>query len=61
MRVATVNSFATELNYTRVGEHIVGYHPPFFPHNELVHLPYLAVATNTREDYKLNFFRLFFV
>ena len=22
-----------------------GYHPPF-PHNELVHLPYIAVATN---------------
>ena len=28
---------------------IVGYHPPF-PHNELVHLPYIAVATNTRAD-----------
>ena len=25
---------------------IVGYHPPF-PHNELVHLLYIAVATNT--------------
>ena len=24
-----------------------------FPHNELVHLPYIAVATNTRADYKL--------
>ena len=23
----------------------VGYHPPF-PHNELVYLPYIAVATN---------------
>ena len=27
----------------------VGYHPPF-PHNELVHLPYIAVATNIRAD-----------
>ena len=27
----------------------VGYHPPF-PHNELVHQPYIAVATNTRVD-----------
>ena len=24
-----------------------------FPHNELVHLPYIAVATNTREDQKV--------
>ena len=29
--------------------YIVWYHPPF-PHNELVHLPYIAVATNTRAD-----------
>ena len=28
---------------------IVGYHPPF-PHNELVHLPYIAVATDTKAD-----------
>ena len=26
-----------------------------FPHNELVHLPYIAVATNTRADQKVNF------
>ena len=24
-----------------------------FPHNELVHLPYIAVATNTRADKKV--------
>ena len=38
----TFNCVLTEL--FMLGIEIVGYHP----HNELVHLPYIAVATNTK-------------